>query len=123
VGAGPYLVPLYISGATRASTVTLTLTFNPAVLRVRTVQEGSFLRMGGANVVFTPKIDAVAGRVDLTFVRTGDTAGASGSGLIAAVQFDAVGTGTSPLTISGVAANPNGGAIALQFGSTSVTVR
>lgn len=123
VGAGPYLVPVYITGATRASTVTLTLTFNPAVLRVRTVQEGSFLRAGGANVVFTPKIDAVAGRVDLAFVRAGDTAGASGSGLLAGIQFDAVGTGTSPLTISGVATNPTGGAVALQFGSTSVTVR
>ena len=78
---GPILVPLYISGVSRASTVTLTVTFNPAILRVRTVQEGSFLRQGGGNVVFTPKIDAATGRMDLTFVRTGDTVGASGSGL------------------------------------------
>ncbi len=60
---------------------------------MRTVQEGSFLRQAGANVVFTPNTDAATGRVDLAFVRTGDKVGASGSGLLAALQFDAVGTG------------------------------
>ena len=108
VAAGPYLVPIYVSSVSRASTVTLTVTYNPAVLRMRTVQEGSFLRQGGTNVVFTPNTDAAIGRVDLAFVRTGDTVGASGSGLLAALQFDAVGSGTSQLTISGVLANPTG---------------
>ena len=97
VGAGPYLVPIYASNVSRASTVTLTVTYNPAVLRMRTVQEGSFLRQGGLNVVFTPKTDAATGRIDLAFVRTGDSVGASGSGLLAALQFDAVGPGTSQL--------------------------
>jgi len=123
VAAGPYLVPVYASSVSRASTVTLTVTYNPAVLRMRTVQEGSFLRMGGANVVFTPNIDAASGRVDLAFVRTGDAIGASGSGLIAALQFDAVGPGTSQLTISGVLANPTGGTIQAQFIPASVVVR
>ena len=123
VGAGPYLVPIYGSNVSRASTVTLTVTYNPAVLRMRTVQEGSFLRMGGTNVVFTPNSDAATGRIDLAFVRTGDKAGASGSGLLAAIQFDAVGPGTSPLTISGVLANPTGGAIQAQFVPASVVVR
>jgi general secretion pathway protein D len=123
VGAGPYLVPVYLNGISRASTVTLTVTFNPAVLRIRNVQEGSFLRQGAANVVFTPNTDAAAGRVDLTFVRTGDAVGASGSGLLAAIQFDATASGSSPLTISGVATNPNGATIPLQFVPATVVVR
>ncbi len=123
VAAGPYLVPIYASNVSRASTVTLTVTYNPAVLRMRTVQEGSFLRMGGVNVVFTPNTDAATGRVDLAFVRTGDKVGASGSGLLAALQFDAVGPGTSQLTISGVLANPTGGTIPVQFVPASVVVR
>jgi hypothetical protein len=112
-----------MSSISRASTVTLTVTYNPAVLRMRTVQEGSFLRQSGANVVFTPNTDAATGRVDLTFVRTGDRVGASGSGLLAALQFDAVGSGTSQLTISGVMANPDGGAIQAQFVPATVVVR
>jgi general secretion pathway protein D len=122
-GAGPYLIPVYVSGISGASTVTVTLTFNPSILRVRTVQEGSFLRQGAVNVVFTPNTDPATGRVDLTFVRTGDAVGASGSGLLAALQFDAVAAGSSPLTISGVATNPTGGTIPLQFVPGSVVVR
>ncbi len=109
----------------RATTVTLTVTYNPAILRMRTVQEGSFLRQpGNANVVFTPNSDAAAGRIDLAFVRTGDTVGASGSGLLAALQFDAVGAGTTQLTISGgVIANPSGGTIPVRFTPASIVVR
>ena len=123
VAAGPYMVPIYASNVSRASTVTLTVTYNPAVLRMRTVQEGSFMRMGGVNVVFTPNTDAATGRVDLAFVRTGDKMGASGSGLLAALQFDAVGSGTSQLTVSGVMANPAGESIPAEFVPASVVVR
>jgi general secretion pathway protein D len=123
VAAGPYMVPIYATSVSRASTVTLTVTYNPAVLRMRTVQEGSFLRQAGTNVVFTPNTDAATGRVDLAFVRTGDKVGASGSGLLAALQFDAVGAGSSQLTISGTLANPTGGAIPVQFIPATVVVR
>ena len=41
--------------------MTLTVTYNPNVLRVRTVQEGTFMRQGGVTATFTPRIDAVAG--------------------------------------------------------------
>lgn len=123
VAAGPYMVPIYVSNVSRASTVTLTVTYNPAVLRMRTVQEGSFLRQGAMNVVFTPNTDAATGRIDLAFVRPGDKVGASGSGLLAALQFDAVGTGTSQLTISGVLANPTGGTVSAQFVPATIVVR
>ena len=49
VGQGPYTVPLSIVNAARLSMVTLTLTYDPALLRVRAVQEGSFMRTGGAS--------------------------------------------------------------------------
>jgi hypothetical protein len=95
LAAGPYLFPIYMSGVSRASTVAVTITFNPAVLRMRTMQEGSFLRQGCVSVVFTPNTDVAAGRIDLTLVRTGDSVGASGSGLLAAIQFDAIASGTT----------------------------
>jgi hypothetical protein len=73
--------------------------------------------------VFTPNTDAASGRIDLTLVRTGDTIGASGSGLLAAIQFDAVAPGTSSLSVSGVAANPAGAPIQLQVVPGTVVVR
>ncbi len=123
VGAGPYLVPIYVNNVSRATTVTLTVTYNPAILRMRMVQEGSFMRQNGTNVVFTPTSDAATGRIDIAFVRTGDSVGASGSGLLAAFQFDAVGAGTGQLTVSGVMANPNGGTIPVRFAPASIVVR
>ena len=38
--------------------MTLTVTFNPKVLRVRNVQDGTFMRQGGVRPTFTPRIDA-----------------------------------------------------------------
>ena len=46
------------------------------------------------------------GRVDITITRTGDTVGASGAGMLAAMVFDAVAAGTSPITVSGAATAP-----------------
>jgi general secretion pathway protein D len=120
---GPYTVPLAVSNASRLSMITLTVTFNPAVLRVRNVQEGTFMRQGGVTANFTPRIDVATGRVDIAVARSGDQAGASGSGLLAALLFDAVGPGNSLIQVSGVASNPEGGALALQFSPVSVTVR
>jgi hypothetical protein len=123
VGGGPYTVPLTINNASRLSTLTLTVTFNPSVLRVRNVQDGTFMRQGGVTATFTPRIDMATGRVDIAIVRSGDQAGASGAGLLAALQFDPVNPGNSLIQVSGVASTPEGGPLPLQFSPVSVTVR
>ena len=124
VGAGPYTVPLSINGASLISGVSLTLTFNPSALRVRAVQEGSFMRTGGTAATFTQNVDAAAGRVDIAIVRSGDTTGVAGTGLLAAVLFDAVGGGAANLMVTGTSTGPRGTAIPLQFATVpAVTVR
>ena len=121
VGQGPYNVPLSVTGATRLSTVTLTLTFDPRVLRVRTVQEGSFLRSGGANVTFTQQVNG--GRIDIIMSRGADGTGVSGTGVLAAVLFDAIAPGNLTLTASGTATGPGNTPMALQFRPVSLTVQ
>jgi type II secretory pathway component GspD/PulD (secretin) len=123
VAGGPYTVPVSINNASRVSNVTLTVTFNPNVLRVRTVQDGTFMRQGGVTTSFTPRIDAPSGRVDIAITRTADQAGASGAGLLAALLFDAVGPGSSLIQVSGVGNTPDGAAVPLQFNPVSITVR
>ena len=103
--------------------MTVSVTFNPAALRVRQIQEGSFLRQGGVTVTFNNKTDANIGRVDLTFTRVGDVVGASGSGLLASIMFDAVGTGTSQMNVNGTATDPRGSTIPVQFMPISIVVR
>ena len=124
VGSGPYTVPLSVVGAAQISSVTLTMTFNPAAVRVRAVQEGSFMRTGGVQAVFTQQVDAATGRIDIAIVRTGDATGVAGTGLLAAVLFDAVGGGPANLTVTGAATGPRGTPISLQFAAAPiVTVR
>lgn len=123
MGGGPYTVPISVSNAPRTSTITVTLTFNPAVVKVRTVQEGSFMRQGGVSAQFTQQVDPAAGRVDMTIVREADVVGASGSGLVAAVLFDPVAPGVTSVAISGSAAGPGGAALAVQAAPAGVTVK
>lgn len=123
IAGGPYTVPISINNASRVSVVTLTVTFNPNVLRVRTVQDGTFMRQGGVGASFTPRIDAATGRVDIAITRTGDQVGASGAGLLAALLFDAVGPGSSMIQVTGVATTPDGAPLPLQISPVTVTVR
>ena len=80
---------------------TLTVTFNPAVLRVRSVQDGSFMRQGGVSAQFTPQVDAAAGRLDMDLVRI---------------------AGAAALTIAGSGSIPGGTAVPLGFSPIAVTV-
>ena len=114
-------MPLSIVGAARLSTISLTVTYDPAVLRVRSVQEGSFMRLGGGNATFTQQ--AAPGRIDITITRADDATGASGTGLLAAIVFDAVAPGMSQLTVSGVGTGPGGTAMGLQFRPVTVAVQ
>jgi hypothetical protein len=121
VGGGPYTVPLLVSDASRLSTVTLTLIFDPARLRVRSVQEGSFLRAGGVPVTFSQQVNG--NRIDITLSRGGDATGASGTGVLAAILFDATAPGPATLTLSGTATGPGGTAMGLRFAPVTITVQ
>jgi general secretion pathway protein D len=123
VGGGPYTVPISITGASRLSSMSLTVSFNPAVLRLRNVQEGSFMRSGGVQAAFTSS-QTDAGRVDIAVIRPGDTTGVAGTGLLSALLFDTVGPGQANLTVTGTGSAPGGAALALQFAPiATVTVK
>jgi len=115
LGGGPYLVPVSITGASQISGVTLTVTYNPAVLRLINVQEGSFMRSGGVGATFEQRVDSAGGRVDVVILRPGDPIGVAGSGLLAGLQFEAVGSGPANLSVTGSATDPGGAPAGLQF--------
>jgi hypothetical protein len=116
-------VPISINNASRLSTIALSIKYNPAVLRVRTVQDGTFMRQGGVTASFAPRPDANAGRVDITIARAADQTGASGAGLLAALIFDAIAPGTSAIEVSAIGTGPDGSPVQLTFAPVTVTVR
>jgi general secretion pathway protein D len=124
VGGGPYNVPISVTGASQISSVAVTVTYNPAVLRLRATAEGSFMRAGGVNATFTTSPEASSGRVDIAIVRTGDTTGVAGTGLLAALMFEPVAPGAANLNVTATATAPGGSPVPLQFAPIPpVTVR
>jgi hypothetical protein len=123
VASGPYTIPVSVNNASRLSVLTLTITYNPAVLRVRTVQDGLFMRQGGVTASFTPRINAAEGRVDIALSRTADQTGASGAGLLAALLIDAIAPGSTAISVTGVGADPSQAPVVLTFAPVTVTVR
>jgi hypothetical protein len=121
VGGGPYTVPVSITNVSRLSMITLTLTFDPALLRVRAVNEGSFMRSGGASAAFNQQ--SMPGRIDITITRSSDATGATGTGLLGAVLFDAVAPGTATLSVSGAGTGPGGTPMGLTFRPVVVTIQ
>jgi general secretion pathway protein D len=122
VGQGPYTVAISGVDLGRVSTISLTLAYNPAAVKVRSLQEGSFMRSGVPTTAFVHQEDLAGGRIDFTITRSGDVIGASGSGTLAAVIFEAVAPGAVTFKVSGVASGP-GGAVPLQFTPAVVTVK
>jgi hypothetical protein len=124
VGGGPYTVPISINGASRLSTISLSVTYNPSLLRVRSVQEGTFMRQGGIAAAFTNQVDSTGGRIDIAITRPGDQTGAVGTGLLAAILFEPVATGTANLNLAGVGTVAGtGAAAALQFTPAAVVIK
>ncbi len=123
MGGGPYTVPVSVSNVPRVSTLSVTITYNPALVRVRSVQEGSFMRQGGVQASFTQQIDPVAGRVDITVVRNQDVVGASGTGLVAALVVEPVAAGSTSFGTAGTATAPGGAAVAVTATPVAITVR
>jgi Cohesin domain len=121
VGGGPYTLPLSVTNASRLSTITLTLIYDPLKLRVRSVQEGGFMRSGGVTTAFSNQV--TGNRIDITITRAGDVTGATGTGLLAAILFDAVEAGTTTLTLSGSATGPGGVAMGLRFTPVTITLQ
>lgn len=68
--------------------VPLAVGFDPRVLQVVSVQEGEFLRQGGASASFASRVDP-AGQVLVTGTRSGDS-GATTIGVFATIQMRAI---------------------------------
>jgi hypothetical protein len=103
--------------------LTLSITYNPALIRIRNVQEGTFMRQGGIAPAFNSQVDEKSGRIDIVVTRPGDKTGASTAGLIGALMIEPLTAGTGSLGLSGSASIPGGGTLALQFMPAGVTVR
>jgi hypothetical protein len=128
MSGGPYPVTIRASNMNALGAMSLSITYNPAVLRAVVVNAGSFIQQGDVTPVFVPRIDNTQGRIDLSISRPAERPGATGTGDVAVIMFEPVAAGTSTITISGSAASvPGAGGtaqvITAQFVPANITVR
>ena len=79
------------------------------------------MRSGGGSTSFSNQVSG--NRIDITITRGGDVTGATGTGLLAAILFDAVEAGATTLTLSGTATGPGGTAMGLRFTPVTITLQ
>jgi hypothetical protein len=123
VGVGDtFAIPISITGITDLTFWQFDLAFNPAIVNANSVTEGPFMSAFGATL-FTPGvIDNVAGLISLVANSYVDfPPDPSGSGVLAEIEFTALGPGVSPLTFSNLFLNLSDLEFSITNGQIKVT--
>lgn len=103
VVGSPVTLSVLIADITDLYAFQYSLAFDPSLLQVTGVTEGSFLSAGGSTFFGGGTIDNTAGTISFMFdALVGQTPGVSGSGTLATISFAAIGGGTSALNFSDV---------------------
>jgi hypothetical protein len=119
-----FRVSVVVQSAEEINSMTLNMSFNPQVLELKQVVQGSIASRLGGDVPFLQNIDNSSGTCTLGFSSTDIARGFKGSGRVASLVFQAIATGDSPLTFSSVvASSPTGGAVQFETPEGRVRVR
>ena len=123
VGVGDtFTIPISITGATDLTSWQFDLAFSPAIVKANSVTEGPFMSAFGTTL-FTPGvIDNVTGLISLVADSYVDLPpNPSGAGVLAEIEFTALGPGVSPLTFSNVFLNLSDQGFSVTNGRITVT--
>jgi general secretion pathway protein D len=119
-----FAVNLLISGAQNVYSVPVQLNYDPKILQLVNVSNGSFLSQDGQVVTLVHREDESLGQSQITASRPSGASGVSGQGAVVTVTFQAKAPGQTPLTITrGGARDPGLQAITVNGAQASVTVQ
>jgi general secretion pathway protein D len=119
-----FRVSVVVQSAEEISSMTLNLSFNPDVIELKQIDQGSITGQLGKEAPFLQNIDNSSGTCTIGFTSTDVARGFKGSGRIASLVFDSIAKGDSPLSFTSVTANsPSGQAIQMESPEGRVRVR
>ena len=98
--SGVVTVALQIDNASDLFAVPMKLKFDPKILRLSSVKEGNLMGGDGQKINFTENTLNDTGDATVVLNRLPGTGGISGSGALVNLTFQAVGRGTSTVTVS-----------------------
>jgi hypothetical protein len=94
-----FTVAVAVAGANDAAGAPMQIQFDPKVLRLNDITLGDLMGQGGKEPVLTKNILNDAGSATVQLARPPGTAGASGDGVLVNLNFQAVGRGSTGVTI------------------------
>jgi general secretion pathway protein D len=95
-----FAVNVVLSGAQNAYSVPLQISYDPKVLQVLNVSNGSFLSQDGQPVALVHRDDDTTGTLQITATRPPGAGGVSGKGTVVTLTFMAKAAGQSMLTVA-----------------------
>jgi general secretion pathway protein D len=106
------------------STMSLNLSFNPQVVKLKDVIEGGITRQLGEKVPFLKNVDNSGGSCTIGFSSPQPNRGFKGGGSLAILVFEAAAKGETRIAVVGVSANgPTGRAVSFTSRESRVVVR
>jgi general secretion pathway protein D len=119
-----FRVSVVVQSAEEIGSMTLNLSFNPQVLELKQVVQGSIASRMGQEAPFLQNIDNASGTCTIGFSSSDIAEGFKGSGRVASLVFESIADGDSPLLFTSITANgPSGKSIQLESGEGRVRVR
>jgi general secretion pathway protein D len=116
-----FSVAVAVAGAEDAAGAPMQIQFDPKILRLNDITLGDLMTQGGQEPVLTKNILNDAGAATVQLARPAGSAGASGDGVLVNLNFQAVGRGTTGVTIPNLTVFNSQGQPALN-GSPQLTV-
>ena len=95
-----FTVNVNLSGAQNVYSVPVQILYNPRVLQVLNVSNGTLLAQDGQTVALVNRDDSMAGILQLTASRPPGTAGISGDGAVFTITFQAKAPGQATLSVN-----------------------
>lgn len=116
-----FMVALSLEGGTDVAAAPLQIQFDPKILQLNGVSRGDFFSSDGQQPVFTWNILNESGAATIQLNRLPGTPGANGSGVLITLNFQAVGKGSTTVTIPNLSVRSSQGQV-LATGSPQLVV-
>jgi general secretion pathway protein D len=119
-----FAVNVLLAGAQNAYSVPLQISYDPKLLQVVNVSNGSFLSQDGQAVALVHRDDATSGTLQITATRPPGAGGISGQGTVVTLTLAAKAAGQSSLTIArGGVRDPGMQAVPVAGAAMTVTIQ
>lgn len=120
----PFRISINMRSQQEFYTMSLNLSFNPAMLNLKEVTAGGFVRQEGLDSSFLQNVDNTSGICTIAFSSPDIGRSLRGAGGIAILNFEAIGKGESAVSIDNVVAtDATGNSLAFQTENTRIVVR